>query len=157
MGKTSVESDKMFKVSLVGYNAQEATPEQCAVHSGFDYPKIEEHLEGYEEVTIPNTVSAGFTVLKTVNHNYGYKPNVLVYIRIIDKDSALYGTDADFMMLPYFFIDPAILWYEYDVTTTQLKIGLKYEDLFGGGDETPGAVGPAGKKVAFKWQVWVND
>lgn len=157
MGKTSQENDKMFKVSLSGYDVDTATPEQCAVHSGFDYPKIEEHLEGYEEVTIPNSVPAGFTVLKTITHNYGYKPNVLVYIQIIDKDPALYGTDADFMMLPYFFVDPAFLWYEYEITTTQLKIGLRYEDTLGGGNLTPGSGSPAGKKVAFKWQVWVND
>lgn len=157
MGKISVETDKVFKISLDGYDVDTATPEQCSVHSGFDYPKVEEELEGYEEITMPSSISAGFTVLKTVTHNYGYKPNVLVYVYIIDKDEILYGVDTEFEMLPFIFTDPVFLYYDYDVSTTDLKIGIQYFDIWGGGDLTPGEGSPAGKKIGLKWQVWVND
>ena len=80
MAKISVENDNAFKVSLPGYDVDTATPEQCAIHSGFDYPKIEENLEGYEAVTLPNSISAGTTDIKVITHNYGYIPNAFVFI-----------------------------------------------------------------------------
>jgi len=150
MGKISVETDNVFKISLPGYDVNTATPEQCAVHSGFDYPKIEESLEGYEEITLPSSISPGVTTLKTITHNYGYVPNVLVYIDTLG--GGLYGTQ--FEILPYIFTTPVDLWYEYDVTSTQLKINIHFADIFGGGATT---YPPAGDTVGFKWQVWVND
>ena len=150
MGKISVETDRVLKISLPGYNADTATPEQCAVHSGFDYPKIEEDLEGYEEVTLPSSIAPGTTVLKTITHNYGYKPNVLVYIDTLS--GGIYGTQ--FEILPYIFTTPVDMWYDIEVTNTQLKIVLKFADIFGGGTSI---YPPAGETVGFKWQVWVND
>lgn len=155
MAKISVENDKMFKVSLPGYDVDTATPEQCAVHSGFDYPKIEEHLEGYEAVTLPNSISAGTTDIKVITHNYGYIPNAFVFMKVLSPDVILYNTE--FAMLPYFLFDPPLLYYTYEITTTQLKIQIVYDDIFGPGPLTVGEGSPAGTQVGFKWQVWVND
>lgn len=152
MGKISVETDKIFKIALPGYDVETATPEQCAVHSGFDYPKIEEHLEGYEEITMSNSIPTGTSVLKTITHNYGYKPNVLIYVYIIDPVPSLYNTT--FTMLPYLFSDPLVMWYDYEVTNTEVKIEFIRS---GSGELTPGDDSPAGKKIGFKWKVMVND
>lgn len=156
MGKISVETDKVFKISLPGYDVDTATPEQCAVHSGFDYPKIEESLEGYEEVTLASTIPGGTHILKIITHNYGYKPNALVFI---DTKGAIVF-DTDFDILPYAFTDPIFYWFDFEVTDTELKIEFIYNDPgmpFGGDLVVDPGYSPAGETVGFKWQVWVND
>ena len=60
-------------------------------------------------------------------------------------------------MLPYFLVDPPFLYYTYEITTTQLKIQIVYDDMFGSGPITVVEGGLAGTQVGFKWQVWVND
>lgn len=155
MGKISVETDQAFLVTLSGYDVKNAEPEQFAVHSGFDYPKIEESLEGYEAVTLPSSIPDGTTDIKVINHNYGYIPNTLVFMEVLEPDEILYNTE--FAMLPYFLYDPPFLYYTYEITTTQLKIQIVYDDAFGFGPLTPGDGSPASTEVGFKWQVWVND
>ena len=150
MPKISVENDKVFKVSLPGYDVDTAIPEQCAIHSGFDYPKVEESLEGYEEVTIPTTIPVGKTRIKTITHNYGYIPCVLVFLSILEPDPILANTE--FAMLPFFLFDPPMMYYQYDITPTELQINIV--SVF---ESTEGEGSPAGTQVGFKWQVWVND
>lgn len=150
MGKISDETDNVFRISLLGYDVYSATPEQCAIHSGFDYPKIEEDLEGYEIITVPSSLPEGTTVLKTVTHNYGYIPNALVYI-----DTNPYGSGGtNFEILPYLFFIPVIMWYDMEVTSTQLKMTFENQT---GGVVGEGSGSPAGEDIGFKWQVWVND
>lgn len=149
MGKVSVETDKVFRVSLPGYDAHTATPEEHSVHSGLDYPKIEEHLEGYSLVTAPNTITTGDTVLLTINHNYGYVPYFLVYMDDVDN---IYTTD--FAKLPYTSDAVAGWTYYVVVSTTQLKVCIYYNGAWGNivaPDE------PAGKRIGIKYQVWINS
>lgn len=147
MGKISTETDEVFRVSLPGKEALSSTPEDLAIHSGFDYPKIEEHLEGYNIVTFPNSVPNGNTVLFTVNHNYGYKPSWLVFIDDID-DNLL----TEFARLPYTESLPVNTQFYVEMTTTQMKIMFRYDDFWGDGD-----LNTTGLRYGFKWQIWVND
>lgn len=149
MGKISVETDEVFRVSLPGKGVDSTVPEDFAVHSGFDYPKIEEHLEGYDLVTAPNTIPTGDTVLLTIDHNYGYIPHWMVYLDDIDN---VYVTE--FSRLPFTESVP-VYWQYYVVpSTTQLKICIYNSGAFGN-IVAPDA--PAGKRVGIKWQCWVND
>jgi hypothetical protein len=149
VAKISDEDDKVFRVSLPGYDVHTAEPEECAIHSGFDYPKIEESLEGYTEVTIPDTLGTGDTVLVTINHNYGYIPFWMVYMDDIDDNF-----ETEFAKLPYTEGVP-VFWLFYVVpSTTQLKICV-YNSGDWGDIEAPDL--PAGIDVGFKWACWVND
>lgn len=149
MGKISVETDNIFRVSLPGYDVFTATPEQCSVHSGFDYPKIEETLEGYELVTAPNTIGTGTTVLKTITHNLGYIPFFQVFLDDVDD---VYNTE--FAKLPFTEGVP-VYWVYYVIpSTTQLQIGI-YNSGDGGDITAPDM--PAGKRVGLKWAIWIND
>lgn len=153
MAKISVENDKIFRVSLPGYDVSTATPEQCALHSGFDYPKIEEHLEGYEVITMPSSIPEGANTVLTINHNYGYVPSWLVYLDDIDNNM-----NTEFARLPFTQAMPADWEFRVDSTTTQLKIVFYYVDIWGVGNMTPTDYpNIPGKRFGFKWQVWVND
>lgn len=149
MGKISVETDEVFRISLPEKDVDSTTLEDFAVHSGFDYPKIEESLEGYTTVTAPNSIPTGTTVLATIDHNYGYIPFYQVFLDDIDN---VYNTE--FAKLPFTQGAP-VFWVYYVVpSTTQLKICI-YNNGGGGTISAPDM--PAGKRVAFKYQIWVND
>lgn len=149
MGKISVENDKVFRISLPGKDVQSTSPEDFAVHSGFDYPKIEESLEGYIIVTAPATIPTGDTVLTTINHNLGYVPFFMVYLDDLDNN---YTTE--FARLPFTESVP-VFWQYYVVpTTTQLKICIYNSGDWG--DITAPDV-PASVRVGIKYQVWINS
>lgn len=153
MGKISVETDEVFRVSLQGKDVSSTTPEDFAVHSGFDYPKIEEHLEGYNIVTMPSSIPEGDNTILTINHNYGYVPSWLVFLDDIDGNM---GTE--FARLPFTEALPIDWQFRVDMTTTQMKIVLQYVDIWGVGNMTPTDYpNIPGKRFAFKWQIWVND
>lgn len=153
MGKISVETDKIFKISLSGYDAETVTPEQCPVHSGFDYPKIEEQFEGYSTATVPTSVPEGNTTLITITHNYGYKPSWLVFLDDIDNNLT-----TNFARLPFTEAVPVDWFFAVEPSTTDIKIVLHYDDIWGVGNMTPTDYpNIAGKRFAFKYQVWVND
>lgn len=149
MGKISIDTDKIFRVSLEGKEASSTIPEDFAVHGGFDYPKVEEHLEGYSIVTLPASIPEGNTTVLTINHNYGYKPSWLVYIDDVDNNLL-----SKFARLPYTEGNPPFWTFRVDMTTTQMKIVFRYDDWWGSGDLT---IPPAGCRFGFKWQIWVND
>lgn len=156
MGKISTETDKIFRVSLPGYDVETATPEQCAIHSGFDYPKIEENLEGVISVTTPSSIPYGETFIETIDHNLGYVPCVLIFT------DTKFDTQGNYTILPSIFLGTSYLgivfWrYDFDVTATQVKLKIVYEDIFGLGALGPGTNSPAGITVKFKYQIWVND
>lgn len=156
MGKISNDADNIFLVTLPGYDVNTATPEQCAFHSGFDYPKVEEALEGITTITTPSTVTAGETILTTIPHNLGYIPCVLVFT------DTKYDTQGNYTMLPSIFLGYShlglVFWrYDFEITTTALIIKIVYTDEFGTGDLTPGTNSPAGITIKFKYQIWVND
>ena len=49
MASISTEDDKIFRVSISGEDVHTSEPEDFSVHSGFDYPKMEESFVGIVE------------------------------------------------------------------------------------------------------------
>jgi len=139
-------SSKIFKISLPGFNVDTATPEQLALSSDFDYPKMKEDMVGVVDYTVPDPMSTGTYTIATINHNLGYKPMVQCFLEDLD------GTfNTEFAVLPYFaeigFMDSNI--FRFYTTTTQAKIVLEVGfALF--------SVLP-GTRYRFKYQIWVND
>ena len=145
MGKISDDNDKVFKVSLDGYNVDDATPEECAVHSGFDYPKMEEELVGVKNYTFPASPGTGTITILTINHNLGYKPMAQCFMEDVD---AIFRTE--FATLPYvidLFSSDRFFCF---ATTTQFKIGVSISNSFN-------ASFLAGHEFNFKYQIWIND
>lgn len=153
MGKISVENDSVFRVALPGYDVSSVTPEQCSVHSGFDYPKIEESMEGYQIITMPSSIPAGKNAIITINHNYGYIPSWLVYLDDVDNNM-----QTDFARLPFTEDISGDWMFVVEMTTTQMKITLSYQDYWGLGNMTSADFPTVpGKRFGFKYQIWVND
>lgn len=153
MGKISIETDEVFRVSLPEKGIGSTSPEDFAVHSGFDYPKIEESLEGYNIITMPSSIPEGSNAVLTIDHNYGYIPSWLVFLDDIDNNMT-----TEFARLPFTEALPVDWQFRVDMTTTQMKIVLYYVDIWGVGNMTPTDYpNIPGKRFAFKWQVWVND
>lgn len=153
MGKISDENDKVFVITLPGFDVDTAEPEECSIHSGFDYPKIEEQNEGYDIVTIPSSVAPGDTTVLTKTHNYGYAPCWFVFLDDIDNN-----LNVDFAKLPFTEAMPVDWFFRVETTTTQMKVILHYDDLWGVGNMTPTDYhNIPGKRFGFKWQIWVND
>lgn len=80
------------KVSLPGYDAKAATPEQCVVHSS--YPPLKAKVGQAQphiatlNVTFTNFITQNSTIiLYSPNHNYGYIPFNLSSIVITGVDN----------------------------------------------------------------------
>lgn len=139
MGKISDESDKVFRVSLTGKDVNTCEPEECAVHSGFDYPKIEESMEGFSTVTFPSTIPAGTTTLLTITHNYGYVPFYNCYL----------GDGSDLYKLPLTF--DALVTSTFFITPSTTDVKIQFYTQYSSTDK------PAGGTFGIKYQIWVND
>ena len=84
----------LFKVSLPGYDVKTARPEQCAVHSGYNMPKIDMALDNFKSFTVnfvhevPGPSVAG-TALETIifqkEHDYNYVPQCWVEVDWTEK------------------------------------------------------------------------
>lgn len=147
MGKISDTTDEVLIISLPGEDVDSSSAEDMAVHSGFDYPKIDEDLVGRVSYTVPNPLATGTFTIATINHNLGYKPMVQCFLE--DVDNAFY---TDFAILPYFIdtgFDSSNEFKCYS-TTTQVKIEMII--LFTMGSKLSG-----GERFNFKYQIWVND
>jgi hypothetical protein len=147
MGKISDENDKAFLVTLPGYDVNTATPEQFAVHSGFDYPKMEENLVGVVSYTVPNPVAATTYTILTVDHNLGYKPMVQCFLEDVD------GTFwTEFAVLPYIIEYGPSDENSFRAYSTTTQFFIKLYMTFTFGSKLTG-----GEKFNFKYQIWVND
>lgn len=145
MGKISVETDEVFRVSLPGKEVNSTTLEDFAVHSGFDYPKIEEDLVGIVDYTVPLSTAPNTYTVATINHNLGYIPCTQCFVQDIDGVSA-----SQFAMLPDSDGYSGNHFTCY-ATTTQFVIQYIVTD-----DEMFPESWP-GYDFKFKYQIWVND
>lgn len=143
MAKISVTTDKMLKISLPDEDTSSTDMLDFAVHSGFDYPKMEEDFVGYFTYTFAASPSTGTTTIKTVTHNLGYKPMSIAFI----GDILGSGT---FARLPIPVYDFSFQSFRAYTTTTQFIIEVGLDDSFDV-DEVKG------KTFKFKYQIWVND
>lgn len=66
MAKQSDSTDRVFVIALEGQDADTAEPEDCAVHSGFDYPKTPEDREKYFTYVRSTPFATGTTNILTV-------------------------------------------------------------------------------------------
>jgi hypothetical protein len=146
MGKISVETDKTFRVSLPGKSADSTDMLDFAVHSGFDYPKMEEDLVGVVNYTVPASVSATTYNILTVTHNLGYIPCSVCFMEDVDNI-----TPTEFATLP-FYEGLTLNRFEAYATSTQFKIDVVFVDD-GWGFYTDWE----GKEFNFKYSVFIND
>lgn len=146
VGKISTETDSVFRASLPTKDVFSTSPEDFSVHSGFDYPKMEENLVGTTSFTFPATVSVGETAILTVTHNLGYLPMSLVFI----EDVGGVPSSNTFSFLPCSFFPYSQGSFRAYTTTTQFKIIADVLD-------TDDANQVQGKTYKFKYQIWVND
>lgn len=87
----------LLKVSLPGYDVKDALPEQCAVHSGYNMPKIDMALQNFKSFKVdfnhevPGPAVAG-TALETIiyqkEHGYTYTPQCWVEVDWTEKIGA---------------------------------------------------------------------
>ena len=75
-------SDWGMKVALPGYDVSTATPEQCAIHSGYASPKVKIDADprhyGTVRITFNSNPPNGVdTTLYTIAHGYSYTPMAL--------------------------------------------------------------------------------
>lgn len=75
-----------MKISLPGYDVKIATPEQCAIHSGYPSPKIKTTASpahfGITDYTFSSDPANGTHNLLSIAHGYsGYIPAALVFVK----------------------------------------------------------------------------
>lgn len=85
-----------LKIALPGYDANNATPEQCAVHSS--YPplksKANQSPPHYATLRVDFTRSqpqGSWVTHYSINHNYGYVPFNFASIKFNDTTQNIYG------------------------------------------------------------------
>lgn len=136
-----------IKVSLPGYNVNDATPEQCSVHSGYDTHKINDHASpahyGVVSLTVSNEpANPSTTNIMSFNHNYPYRPVCMAHFRDPARSAGqfavtgIFGLDA--------FISSYIKVY---TTDTQFRI-----DLVKGGPVTL-----AGRVFTIRYYIFAED
>jgi len=80
-----------MKISLPGYDAKTATPEQCVLHSEYACPKIKLNQNpphfGIYQYTFTSNPGVGDTILTTIHHGFNYRPMHLVCIKYVDINS----------------------------------------------------------------------
>lgn len=134
-------------VALPGYDARTATPEQCALHSKFNSPKIDTTKDHFLTFLVlfnndPPDPSAGSTLettLHTMPHGYDYVPQTWLHV---DYDQDLGGS-----VTPQFGPGEAFLASEF--VGTEAFVGAKADaanlyvyvrkfDAFGSGNDLTG-------------------
>ena len=131
-------SDYGIKVSLPGADVNNATPEECAVHSGFPSPKIKVGADpahfGIIRVDFnqsPPTDGNDITLFQR-SHGYGHKPAVLGTIFLPEtnpsRSSDLYS------IMPWTPTATVAVWLEATDTQMRLRMWQSF-DWFESGDE----------------------
>lgn len=123
-------ADYGMKVSLPGVDVTEATPEQCAMHSGYPSPKIivgesPEHF-GLVRVNFtqdPGTDGTTYT-LHTINHGLGYKPAVLGTLFLAD---GTFDDNPIYSILPWTPSLTVQIWIEADDSDMRIKFWQTFE------------------------------
>jgi len=145
MGKISVEDDKIMMVSLPGKDANTSDPEDMALRSGFDYPKIEENLVGVIDYTVPTGTSTNTYTVATITHNLGYIPCFQCFVQDLDGI-----TPSQFATLP---LSDGYTYNYFTAYTTTTTLVIQYVVIEGGWAPPTWP----GYDFRFKYQIWVND
>jgi len=142
MGKISVETDTSFLITLPGFDVSTADPEDFAIHSGFDYPKIEEDNVGIYDYTVPATLTIQTYNVLTVSHNQDYIPCAICFMEDVDGVTA-----TEFATLP-FYEGNSGNYFKCYTTATQFKIDFVV--AWATSDWR-------GHDFKFKYQCWINS
>lgn len=86
-----------IKVALPGYEAEDATPEQCAVHSGFNMPKVDATKEHFvifpiffaRETPDPGAGTSNETTIFIFQHSYSYIPQVWLHVDYVQSQGGV--------------------------------------------------------------------
>lgn len=143
MGKISVETDNVFRVSSQGKEVDSATPEECTIHSGFTYEMVKEDSEGYIDYTSPLVLKANTSyTVATINHNFGYVPEFQVFAQDIEGEY--------FAELPLGFLSTGI---KYDAKIDEENLII----LLVNGNDYDWDSTPVGMSYRFRYQIFVNQ
>jgi hypothetical protein len=147
MARQSTPTDEACIITLDGYNTEVATPEQCAIHSGFDYPKCREENEAYIEVPITSPFPTGTTNLVDIGFNgYGYKHCYVVWLEISTLGG--YIRPNTYTVLPYSSLG-GIKVVSYITQGNHLKIDFI--------NNTGDSLDLGSIIMKFKYQIWDNQ
>ncbi len=147
MARQSTPTDKEFIVPLENYDTETATPEQCAVHSGFDYPKTREENEKFVEVEITAPFDEGRTNILTVN--FDDKEYKHCHVAWVELSPIMYVRPGTYGLLPVFFGDNPFWMESYTTPDSKLKIDfINY---------TGGSLDLGSFTFQFKYQIWDNE
>lgn len=144
MTKVSDENDRIVVVSLPGFDASTADPENCAFHAGFPQMMVSEDLDGYVDYTSPSLIEPDTTyTVATINHNLGYVPEFHVFAEFQSSERDLFAE------LPLDYLGSSVT-YKCGADDDNLKILLvngpnEYTDTHTDQD------------FRFRYQIFVNE
>lgn len=144
-----------MKVSLPGVEVQDATPEQCVLHSSYPCPKVDTR-PGSEDPTNPkhfglvninfqNDPSDGFTRLFTITHGYDYIPSCLGTAQFTIPTGILAGVYGGTMPL---LVTGATLNFFCVTDISSMYVIIGYDSAFGT---------LVGNTLAVSYQLFAED
>jgi len=148
-------NDNKFIVTLEGYDAETATPEQCSVHSDYPIPKMENDHYGTVEYTFTADPPVGTLNMVTIPHGYNYTPMAIVFAE--DTSGSL-----DFVIPIKWYVYKSVPGLEmteqlikYYVDDTNLKIDYVRTEPSMSPD--PGDIDMNGRIYTFKYYIFVEN
>lgn len=149
---------QVFKISLGEVDVKEATPEQCAVHSGYNSPKIDVREGHFRNINVnfdnePPTPSSGTTNETTVyefSHEYNYTPQVWLHGEYSRAGTSfrLYGPGRLVML------ESAGTFAHLKATADDEKVYLKVEKGWTSPASTPDI---AGRRVETRLYIFAEE
>lgn len=140
-----------FIITLPGFNAETAAPENCALHSSYDTFKVKldpvNPQFGNILVTFTDQPAAGTYQITVLHHGYGYIPFFYFYFSVRHSNALLnnevgsiFGLDAT--NDAYFQVVPDIQNLTFNLVVTP---NFQFDPS------------PAGSFYAFRYYIFAND
>lgn len=139
-----------LKISLPGFDAVDASPEECSVHSGYACPKIDlnadpAHYGSLVYTFVSNPAIGTTTNLLTIPHKYKYPPANIVHWKYNFGSGDKYGTlrlDLDAVGTIYFV--------GYADSTNFVIDFVKDPSC-------PADIDVSGKGIVLRYQIWAEE
>lgn len=137
-----------LKISLPGYAVESATPEQCSIHSSYNSLKVKEDSSnpqlGNIIVTFKDNPGVGTYPIYSVNHNYGYVPDIYFFFDT-QRSTALTSTEVGSI----FSLDELNQEY-FEVVPTETQMIFQFVVL-------SALDSPSGQTFSFRYYIFAND
>lgn len=142
-------------VSLDGFDAKNADPENCAIHSAYPCPKIplttSPNFFYYTTYTFAsNPAVTSTTTMLNVNHNLGYVPASICYYQ---QSNVLYGF-IGFQILPWYVSDAVYYTAYADCDSSNFNVFFKRTSDGGGPFDT---LDLTGLEFELKYYIFVEN